>query len=640
VQELLALHGEYGTQQGSVVGREPGPALSRLQPASAWVDQVKSLLDPAVKVLHGRLLILGLARLDPALDSHLAGGGFLTAVEKELKEPVDTQLRRDVPRHPVVPDPTVFHSDGPAIRDALGRRGFAAALAARLRRIWREHVHAGDKSSFVVHLHGPWGSGKTSLLLMLSEALGLALTERHQEPGGSSEAWSASRAASPWIVVTFNAWQQQRIDPPWWALLDAVCRQSVAQLVKRAPLRAAALLAREKCWRITTMRRDVITIGALVVMLAGGSYVLMRIYQGGVLSWLTSVKVGDLKDAIAITTAVLSACVLVGRSFVSGSSRAAQSFLEAAADPMERVCRHFRALIRHVDRPVLVLVDDLDRCQSAYVVRLLEGIQTLFADPCVVYVIAADREWLYSCFEQGYAPFAHALQTPGRGLGSLFLEKLFQLSVSVPRLAPDLQRTYWEGLIRGGTATPQERLDELHREVRKEFDDVHTEAAVFERLRAPTDDPVRRQLTRQVAIERLADARVEESTTYFLAPFAPLVEPNPRAMKRLLNAYAMHRDLAVLGGLEVLNDLICRKQLVLWTILCLRWPTLERQFLEEAAGLANGPPSDPQIDRLRKSEAVQAVLAGTGVGATLDTAAIALLAGLRNDHGATSGVVA
>jgi hypothetical protein len=325
---------------------------------------------------------------------------------------------------------------------------------------------------------------------------------------------------------------------------------------------------------------------------------------------------------------------------VSGSSRAAQAFLETAGDPMERVCRHFRALTRHIDRPILVLVDDLDRCQSAYVVRLLEGIQTLFADPRVVYVIAADREWLYSCFEQAYAPFLPALQTPGRGLGSLFLEKIFQLSVSVPRLAPDLQRAFWEGLLSGQPPTQRERLDAVDGEVRREFAQLQTEAAVFDRLRVPSNDPVRRQVARQVAVERLADARVEESTTHFLAPFAPLLEPNPRAMKRLLNAYAMHRDLAVLAGLDVLSDVVRRKQLVLWTILSLRWPAHERYFLEQAAGFSDGQPTDPQIQRLMQAETVKAVLDGAAVGATLDPDTIALLAGLRSAPGATSGVVA
>jgi hypothetical protein len=640
VKTLLAQHKEYGEKQGSTIARKPGPAPAQEQPAAVWVDRVRGLLNPTVKELHGRLLVLGLARLDPGLDAYLRAEGFLRAIEKELSESVDTQFQSDVSRHGGVADPAVFHADGPAIEDALGRRGFAAALAVRLRRIWREHVEGRGTSSFVIHVHGPWGSGKTSLLGMLGDALQQSSTTDTHDRVTHRDSWTASRAASPWIVVPFNAWQQQRIDPPWWALLQTVCRSSKAQLLQRSPVRAVTLHLREKIWRVTTMRRDVIAIAALVILLAGAGYVVVGVYERGILSWLKGVKLGDLKDAIAITSAVLSAFVLIGRSLVSGSSRAAQTFLEAAGDPMDRVSRHFRSLVRHIDRPVLVIVDDLDRCHSPYVVRLLEGIQTLFADPRVVYVIAADREWLYSCFEQGFAPFVPALHTPGRGLGSLFLEKIFQLSVSVPRLAPDLQKTFWEGLIMARASTPQKRLDTIHEEVRREFAKIRTEAGIFDRLRVAADDPVRRQLVRQVAIERLADSRVEESTTHFLAPFSPLVEPNPRAMKRLLNAYAMQRDLAVLGGVDVLSDVSRRKQLVLWTILCLRWPTLERRFLEQAAGLATAAPADSELDRLLQSEPVKDVLDGTGVGVTLDPETISLLAGLRSAHSGTSGAVA
>jgi hypothetical protein len=64
------------------------------------------------------------------------------------------------------------------------------------------------------------------------------------------------------------------------------------------------------------------------------------------------------------------------------------------------------------------------------------------------------------------------------------------------------------------------------------------------------------------------------------------------------------------------------EQLVLRTILCLRWRFLERLFLEQAAGLVNGQLSDAQLDQLTQSEAVQAVLGGTAVGATLDLATI------------------
>jgi hypothetical protein len=304
---------------------------------------------------------------------------------------------------------------------------------------------------------------------------------------------------------------------------------------------------------------------------------------------------------------------------------------------MARVARHFQGILERIDRPVVIFIDDLDRCRSEFVVHLLEGIQTLFNDPRVIYVIAADRRWLHTCFEKVYEHFVGTVNEPGRRLGSLFLEKAFELSVSVPRISPELRASYWSFLVQGGGSDARERLEQAEREAREEFSGAETNDGVFARLRHEPDDPIQRQARRQAAVERLATARLEESTAFFLQPFEPLLEPNPRAMKRLVNAYAVHRDLAILSGLDVLKDIERRKQLALWTILCLRWPMLEEYVLGRVAGRAEEPA--PEVRALLGSDEVRHVLNGDGVGATLDLESIGMLAGLRASA-AAAGVVA
>jgi hypothetical protein len=81
------------------------------------------------------------------------------------------------------------------------------------------------------------------------------------------------------------------------------------------------------------------------------------------------------------------------------------------------------------------------------------------------------------------------------------------------------------------------------------------------------------------------------------------------------------------------------EQLVLWTILCLRWRSLERLFLEPAAGLVNGQLSDAQLissRRVKRSKQCSAEL----LSAPHYPATIGLRAGLRNAQRSTSGVVA
>ena len=95
-----------------------------------------------------------------------------------------------------------IHPDDPAYVDALGRRPFAEALAKKIEEAW-DKKEARD-GPFMVHIHGPWGSGKTSVLNFLRAHL----------------------VDKRWVVVSFNAWLHQRIRPPWWMLLNEIYKQS------------------------------------------------------------------------------------------------------------------------------------------------------------------------------------------------------------------------------------------------------------------------------------------------------------------------------------------------------------------------------------------------------------------------------
>ncbi len=65
---------------------------------------------------------------------------------------------------------------------------------------------------------------------------------------------------------------------------------------------------------------------------------------------------------------------------------------------MEAIKDRFKKLTENViaGKRNIIFIDDLDRCQGAYVIELLEGIQTLFKAAEVVFIIAADRDWLHA----------------------------------------------------------------------------------------------------------------------------------------------------------------------------------------------------------------------------------------------------
>jgi hypothetical protein len=279
--------------------------------------------------------------------------------------------------------------------------------------------------------------------------------------------------------------------------------------------------------------------------------------------------------------------------------------------------------------------------------------QTLFNDSRVFYVVAADRRWLYVCFETSYKEFADHILEPGRRLGYLFLEKAFQLSVSVPPVSNEAQAAYLDYLLRGEQSNVEQALEAERQAARQEFANVQNEEEAINKLQTPpqaptktaVEEPLRRLVRKEAAIRQLASQEVDKSTQVFLQPFAPLLERNPRAMKRLVNAYGIYRALALLDDVTLVSDIAKRKQLALWTIVSLRWPSLA-EYLErypktvEALRKPRGKLDDlkliKELELLVETslDDVQRVLNGKaeGVNVQLDEAAILRLIGIKASH--------
>jgi hypothetical protein len=99
---------------------------------------------------------------------------------------------------------------------------------------------------------------------------------------------------------------------------------------------------------------------------------------------------------------------------VFGSDTAAKFYESISQDPLQRITGLFARIVEKTNRPVCVLIDDLDRCPADYVVDLLEGIQTSFRHKSVAYIVAADRSWLKASFE---AALRRRLRQRGRQRG-------------------------------------------------------------------------------------------------------------------------------------------------------------------------------------------------------------------------------
>jgi hypothetical protein len=473
-------------------------------------------------------------------------------------------------------------SDAPALVDSLGRHAFADVLAARIKQVSGSlrSGKLGDDSAFILHVDGPWGSGKSSILNFVKKNL------ENSDP--------------PWLIIEFNAWRNQQRKPAWWPIIAHVGGAVRRRGWLRYP-RARWVWAR---WNLR-MRWVPIALSTILVLVflyfASGAITGSAADPQNVASASNSPDMLPERLGKAFDTAVKGVLALfalgglaltTSRSIFMGSKSAAEAYIQSSAEPFRPIVKLFDRLILAIGRPVAIFIDDIDRCDSAYVIELLEGIQTLLRSAPVVYVVAGDRKWICSSFEKRYTDFCGELGQPGRPLGYLFLDKVFQLSTAIPRLSALRQAEYWTKLLESGRTGGHPDEAELQRQ------ELEAEAKLKGKTRHEdmqreidnSTNAMQRETLRAAAAKQITSPEAIKAAEHRLQNLAPLLEANPRSMKRLVNAYGLNHARAFLEGRKVAVEALAR-----WTIIELRWPILANFLAENWTDVSDGGLSPAQF---------------------------------------------
>ncbi len=524
-------------------------------------------------------------------------------------------------------------------RDQLGRSVLAIALARRLHRIWqRTNVGAptmrdDPRGAFVVHIDAPWGGGKTTFANYLAQVLNPHaasgahfLRERYgkadlggiflSDPPVDTAAVLASHedGRRPWIVVNFNAWQVEHCSPPWWVFYQTI-RQRCFEAVRRegrsawtpgVPTREGAgvrwlswagLWGRELGWRLLNPKVGGLLLTALIGM------ALLAILKFGNIVGLTGTGdktapgfiltngVGLMLAGLTALSAVWGLASLLTESVMPGAGGFAERMSLGGGDPFQRFRLHFQRTVAAVRRPVLVVVDDLDRCRPDFVVGLVQGMQTLLRSPRVTFVILGDKDWIESAFESHHGQSGKLALGPEQSLGARFVEKAIQMSFILPALGEESQAAYVRHILLGSAAqvpVPSTVASDVRR-ITSEATSISTAAAldagpiVDAAMKELTGDPadtrdpalLREQVTQAVndtlAINAAADPGIQRQVEHELQTLSACFPANPRQIKRIVNAITLYYAVALQRpGLDL--DAAFRTQLALWIILMTEWP--------------------------------------------------------------------
>jgi predicted KAP-like P-loop ATPase len=262
--------------------------------------------------------------------------------------------------------PTYF-PDRPAETDALGRAQFAKSLARALL-----SVSAGD--GLVVGIEGGWGSGKSTVIGFVKKEL--------LEYGGDG--------LKP-IVVDFNPWMVSNTG----ALVDALVTQIAAAINLNPSSPEKAIKAGEKLLGYVGLIKH--------------------------LKYLKYIPGTAFAGYIAEDVAGIAGGVAEGAKDASSALEDLKKLLPSL-DLAKRKSEVVEAL-RDLDRPIVVIVDDVDRLPADEIRTVVQAIKAVADFPRTTYLLAYDRRVVAAALGNGNVE-------PGLS----YLEKIVQVAYPIPPL--------------------------------------------------------------------------------------------------------------------------------------------------------------------------------------------------------------
>lgn len=226
-----------------------------------------------------------------------------------------------------------INPDAPFDNDAFDRKDVVEALVTLIGRI---------SGPYVIAIDAPWGSGKTTFLRMLSACL-----RKQTHP-----------------CLEFNAWETDFADDPLIAFvgeLDRLVRDISPDEAERNELwnktkRTAASVAK----RAVPAAVKIATFGAVDLH-------------------------GDIEKIIADTTGSITSDAV--DSYLADKKLIEQFHLQID-EALSLAGKHGKKT------PVVIVVDELDRCRPLYAIELLERIKHIFNVENAVFVLAVDKTQL------------------------------------------------------------------------------------------------------------------------------------------------------------------------------------------------------------------------------------------------------
>ncbi len=333
-------------------------------------------------------------------------------------------------------------TDAPTTDDQLGYKRLTAPIIQRI-------LSATPESTpFTIGIYGEWGSGKTSFLKMVEQGL----------------------HAGKVFPIWFNAWRYDDSENLWSALVQTILdqatltgslRQRLAVRLKVwwQDIRLAGGIAEIAKKLMPAMVRLVLFLIGVVVLIGYGSQDI-EIWLTSALSqrlpsWMLN---GPLVKALVAIAVVLAAKpeelwkasrTKLGIDLSVFKRQSDYRARVAFADTFRDKLRNVISLVGN-GKPIVVIIDDLDRCMPEKAIQVLEAMKFFLDIPGCVFLIAADRSIVEKAIAVRYKDLLsiaqHVEATPQQ-LFAVFGENYFEKLVQLPFALPPISKTQYRAFI-------------------------------------------------------------------------------------------------------------------------------------------------------------------------------------------------
>ena len=367
-----------------------------------------------------------------------------------------------------------------------------------------------------IGIFGDWGAGK-STILKLTEA-------------------ELNKQSKKYIHINFDAWLYQGYDDARASILETIADALVKEAESNEGLfkKAKSLVKRVNKIRALGLATD-IGAAAFGIPTAGAIGRMSSFVENAMDSEEIDEEqflqdgANHLKEVQKKTKGILN-----------------DKKIKSPPQEISAFRKEYSHLLKDIDRPLVVYIDNLDRCTPLNAIHTLEAIRLFLFLPNTAFVIAADEDMIRSAVREYHKGATERHQTD-------YLDKLIQVPIKVPKPGVLEIRAYLFMLLAKNLGIGDDNLEILQSSLSQSLRNAWKDKPI-----PITELIMKTPISSQKIRSELEEAfNVAERITPLLSG-SSRINGNPRIVKRLLNVIKMRKRVSDRRGMNLDESLITK----------------------------------------------------------------------------------